>query len=398
MPGHRKAARPRGGVLAQTLAVIMCVGISGCAGVPSDGPSSMDLAFAEAEDKAAPGLPDVHVLVTLDAEALAKINAFVPRSFARDFRGSWRASGKQLIGIGDRLTVNVWEPSPDGVFSTAESRQTSLRSVVEDDGKVYIPYIGRVPAARRSVESLRSAIETGLSGKAVEPQVQVLLDDNQANSVVVMGDVSAPGQLQLPAPGLRLLEAIARAGGTRGPTYETLATVTRGDRSQSVRLGDVARIPGNNIWLWPGDTVLVLHQPRSFSAFGAVKTSGLMSFKAETMSLAEALAQAGGLNDRRADAGGIFLMRFEERELAQWLIDTGRGTAASGTHAPGMTPVIYRLDFDDPRALFIAQGLIMRDKDVLYVASHPMAELNKFLTSIVSPLLGTARSTAVLAE
>jgi hypothetical protein len=35
---------------------------------------------------------------------------------------------------------------------------------------------------------------------------------------------------------------------------------------------------------------------------------------------------------------------------------------------------------------------------VLYVASHPMAELNKFLTSIVSPLLGTARSTAALAE
>jgi polysaccharide export outer membrane protein len=63
-----------------------------------------------------------------------------------------------------------------------------------------------------------------------------------------------------------------------------------------------------------------------------------------------------------------------------------------------MTPVIYRLDFDDPRALFIAQGLIMRDKDVLYVATHPMAELNKFLTSIVSPLLGTARSTAALAE
>lgn len=398
MQGHRTPSPQLGAVIAQALAVIMCVGLGGCAGVPSDGPSATDLNLAATEAKAAQGLPDVHVLVTLDAEALARINAAVPRSFAHDFKGIWRASGKQLIGIGDRLTVNVWEPSPDGVFSTAESRQTSLRSVVEDDGKVYIPYIGRVPAARKSVESLRSAIERGLSGKAVEPQVQVLLEDNQASSVVVMGDVTAPGQLQLPAPGLRLLEAIARAGGTRGPTYETLATVTRGDRSQSLRLGDVARIPGNNIWLWPGDTVLVLHQPRSFSAFGAVRTSGLMHFKSETMSLAEALAQAGGLNDRRADAGGIFLMRFEERELAQWLIDTGRGTAAPGANAPGMTPVIYRLDFDDPRALFIAQGLLMRDKDVLYVANHPMAELNKFLTSFVSPLLGTARSTAVLAE
>ena len=392
MEGHCKPMRSR------VLALIICAAVAGCTAVPSDGPSSMELSAAEVEDAGTPGLPDVHVLVTLDAEALGKINAFVPRSFAPEFRGSWRASGKQLIGIGDRLTVNVWEPSPDGVFSTAESRQASLRSVVEEDGKIYIPYIGRVPAARRSVESLRSAIETGLSGKAVEPQVQVLLEDNQANSVVVMGDVASPGQLQLPAPGLRLLQAIARAGGTRGPTYEILATVTRGERSQSVRLGDVAGSPANNIWLWPGDTVMVLHQPRTFSAFGAVKTSGLLAFKAETMSLAEALAQAGGLNDRRADAGGIFLMRFEERELAQWLIDTGRGTAAPGEHAPGMTPVIYRLDFEDPKALFIAQGLTMRDKDVLYVASHPVAELNKFLSSVVSPLLGTARSTAVLTE
>lgn len=398
MLGNGKAVRFSPAIMARTCAVITCLGIGACTAVPSDGPSAMEIALAEAEDEGGAGLPDVHVLVTLDAEAIGKINAFVPRAFAPDFRGSWRGTGKQRIGIGDRLTVNVWEPSPDGVFSTAESRQVSLRSVVEEDGKVYIPYIGRVPAARKSVESLRSAIEAGLSGKAVEPQVQVLLEDNQANSVVVMGDVATPGQLQLPAPGLKLLEAIARAGGTRGPTYETLATVTRGARAQSVRLGDVALIPGNNIWLWPGDTVLVLHQPRTFSALGAVKTSGLLTFKAETMSLAEALAQAGGLNDRRADAGGIFLMRFEERELAQWLIETGRGTAAPGARALDVTPVIYRLDFDDPKALFIAQQLTMRDKDVLYVASHPVAELNKFLSSVVSPLLGTARSTAVLTE
>jgi polysaccharide export outer membrane protein len=355
----------------------------------------MDAALAAPEEK---DTRDLHVLAVLDAEALGKINASEARAFAPAFRGSWRGGGKQLIGIGDRLTVNIWEPSADGVFSTAENRQASLKAVVEEDGFIYLPYAGRISARGRSVDQLRSAIEKGLAGKAVEPQVQVLLEDNQANAVVIMGDVARPGQLPLPAPGLRLLEAVARAGGTRGPTYETLATVTRGERSQSVRLSDVARVPGNNIFLRPGDTVMVLHQPRSFSAFGAVKTSGLVPFRSEALTLAEALAQVGGLNDRRADAGGIFLMRFEDGELARWLIDTGRARGPAGAYGPGMTPVVYRLDFTDPKALFIAQGLSMRDKDILYAASHPVADLNKFLTSVVSPLLGTANSSVALTE
>ena len=278
--------------------------------MPSDGPSAIALERQSTEDAAIAG---AYVIASLDAQVVEELNSLAPHSFSQAFRDTWRGGGKHLIGVGDSLTVNVWEPSPDGVFSTVENRQASLRVVVEEDGLIYIPYVGRISAARRTVESLRSAIEKGLAGKAVEPQVQVILDDNQANSVVVMGDVAKPGQLPLPAPGLKLLQALARAGGTRGPTHETLATVTRGDRSQSVRLSDVADLPANNIRLAPGDNVMVLHQPRTFSAFGAVKTSGLMNFRSESMSLTEALAQTGGLNDQRADAGGVFLLRFEER-------------------------------------------------------------------------------------
>ena len=164
----------------------------------------------------------------------------------------WRETGRQTIGIGDRLIINIWEPSPDGIFSTAEQRQATLRAVVEDDGKIYVPYIGRIAAVRRSVESLRSAIEQGLVGKAIEPQVQVLVEDNQANAVVVVGDVARPGQQQLPASGLRLLDAVARSGGSRGPAYETIATVSRGGRSQSLRLDDIATSGGQTPGSPPG--------------------------------------------------------------------------------------------------------------------------------------------------
>ena len=373
------------------LAAALCA-IAGCSTLPGNGPTAMDIALHQADDKAS---PNAYVMVRLDTVALDKINFFQPVSFPREFRalgGRWHPR----IGVGDRLVVNIWEPSQDGVFATAEHKQTSLKAVVDEDGKVYIPYAGRIRAAGRKVEELRSAIEEGLRGKAVEPQVQVLLEDNQANSVVVVGDVASPGQLPVPIRGLKLMEAIALAGGTREATYETVATITRGNHSGTVRLDEVVSLPSNNIWLAPGDNVLVLHKPRTYSAFGAVKTSGLIPFKSESVSLAEALAQVGGLIDTRADAGGVFLLRLEDRLLAQWLVETGQGVGNPDAYAPGVTPVIYRLDFKNPQAFFTAQGFRMRDKDVLYVANHPTAELGKFLSTIVSPLLGTARSASTI--
>lgn len=374
-------------------ALAALVSLGGCATLPGDGPNAMDIAFHKAETI---GVPNTYVMVQLDALALEKINAFAPLSFPSEFRTMLGGTRATTVGVGDRLIVNIWEPSQDGVFATSENKQATLRVVVDEDGKIYIPYAGRIQAAGRKVETLRQAIEAGLAGTAVEPQVQVLLEDNQANSVVVVGDVSTPGQLPIPIRGLRLMEAVARAGGTREATYETVATVSRGGRTGTVRLDEVVNVPANNIWLAPGDNVLVLHQPRTYSAFGAVKTSGLVPFKTETVSLTEALAQVGGLIDVRADAGGVFLLRFESRQLAQWLIETGQGSGVLDAYSQGVTPVIYRLDFTDPNAFFLAQGLKMRDKDVIYVANHPTAELSKFLNTIVAPIIGTARNTAAL--
>jgi len=41
-------------------------------------------------------------------------------------------------------------------------------------------------------------------------------------------------------------------------------------------------------------------------------------------------------------------------------------------------------------ALFLAGTFMMRDKDVIYVANHPTAELGTFLSTIVSPVVGAA--------
>jgi polysaccharide export outer membrane protein len=46
--------------------------------------------------------------------------------------------------------------------------------------------------------------------------------------------------------------------------------------------------------------------------------------------------------------------------------------------------VIYHLDMRDPRAFFVAQNFPIENKDLLYVANAPAAELQKFLNLILS--------------
>jgi polysaccharide export outer membrane protein len=58
-------------------------------------------------------------------------------------------------------------------------------------------------------------------------------------------------------------------------------------------------------------------------------------------------------------------------------------------------PVIYRLDLRDPRSLFVSQSFPVNDKDVLYVANAPAAELQKFLNLVFSVIYPLTAATTV---
>ena len=64
--------------------------------------------------------------------------------------------------------------------------------------------------------------------------------------------------------------------------------------------------PSNNIWIYPHDTIYLYREPQTFVAFGASGTQGLFPFDAWRLSLAEALAKAGGLQDLQADPASVF--------------------------------------------------------------------------------------------
>ena len=184
--------------------------------------------------------------------------------------------------------------------------------------------------------------------------------------------------MPLTAKGERLLDAIAAAGGVRQPVGRMTVQITRGETVQAMALDAVILDPRQNIILQPGDVVTALYQPLSFTALGATGKNEEIAFEAQGITLAQALARAGGVQDARADASGVFIFRFEEPAML----------AAADNNVPttpdGRIPVVYRLDLKDPRSFLVAQGFRMRNKDVVYVANAPAAELQKFLNILTA--------------
>ncbi|GGB48971.1 capsule polysaccharide transporter [Roseibium aquae] len=368
--------------------LLFAAALSGCAALPGDGPGAINISSDEVENGSLSG---GYTMVDLSPENIEVIQHYRPIAFANQFRSVGGGGSTTVLGVGDTLTVSIWEASRDGLFSSTEEGVSAIPVVIDEAGYIFIPYAGRIRAAGLSIEGLRQSIQQKLVGKAVEPQVLVSLRDKNSATAVVVGDVMKPGVYPLPIRQTRLLDLVAIAGGSRDATYETVVTLKRGARSGTTRLEHLIEYPENNVLIAPNDNILLSHRPRTFSAFGAVKANSLVPFKTQTVTLAEALATVGGLNDNRADAAGIFLFRFEDTALIRSL----RPDLADRLAGHSAVPVVYRLSLRDPKGFFISRFFELRDKDILYVANHPTAELGKFL-QIIAPVISNTTAASNL--
>jgi polysaccharide export outer membrane protein len=133
-----------------------------------------------------------------------------------------------------------------------------------------------------------------------------------------------------------------------------------------------------NVRLQNGDVLAALYQPLSFTALGATGKNDEINFEAQGITLAQALGRINGLQDARSDARGVFIFRFEDGKLVK------SDGAPLPTAPDGTVPVVYRINLRDPRSFLIAQDFPIHNRDVIYVANAPSAELQKFLTILSS--------------
>jgi polysaccharide export outer membrane protein len=384
----------RSGLARNAFFCLFCAALlPGCADLPASG-------FLRSEvkpEKAEPGFEGMQLVDLTDAVARKVIASKSSVLFSETF-GTTPIQA-QRVGAGDVLEVNIWEAPPATLFNSSSidprlgaitSRNTTMpEQVVSQDGFINVPFAGNVRAVGRSLPEIEGEIAEKLKGKANQPQVLVRLTRNVSSKVTVVGEVNQSTLLPLTPRGERVLDAVAAAGGVKQPVNKTTIQMTRGRNVFSLPLETIIRDPQQNVPLHPGDVVTALFQPLSFTAFGATGKNEEINFEATGITLAQALARAGGLNDNRADAQGVFLFRFEPLEMMTWPRQPALVTLE------GKVPVIYRVDLKNPASFFIAQNFPIYNKDLLYVANASAAELQKFLNLVFSVIYPITAATVV---
>ncbi|WP_439892793.1 polysaccharide biosynthesis/export family protein [Ralstonia sp. 25C] len=364
----------------------MACACAGCMSIlPASGPDRTDVQGMDKRDGAAP----VNVAL-VDVTAAVAAHLQRSRSHGQFSQIGGGQATRYTVGSGDVLEVAIWEAPPAMLFvnagisaGSAMTAPTPTRAnelppqMVAADGRVNIPYAGAVQAAGRTTAEIEAEIVRRLRGKANQPQALVRIASNASSQATVVGEVRNSARIPLTPKAERVLDALATAGGASQPVNKTTLQLTRGVNTYAMPLTAVIQDPRQNIPLQPGDVLTVLFQPLSFTALGAVGKSEEIAFEAGGISLAQALARTGGLLDNRADPAGVFVFRFEDAAVL------GRASPA-GDADEAKVPVVYRVDLRDPASLFAAQRFRVEDKDVLYVANAPAAELQKFLNVVLS--------------
>ena len=383
-----------GGAIALSLAVT-----AGCStAVPNNGPVALTVEHSGVT-KSSYEIPKVNTLydvVKVDERVANNVTALGQPSLVRTF-GLGGAPGTPVVGVGDELSVTIFEAGPDGLFSTNEHKSTVVPVIVQPDGHGQIPYAGSVMFAGKTLEGARQEITKALKAKAVEPDVIVTMNKNLSRTASVQGSVRNPQIVQLglsPAP---LTSVLAMAGGAEKPSYDTYVTLTRGRKSSTVLLQSVIDNPKDDLYIIPRDKIFLTYDPQTFTALGSSGKAGRIPFETGKLSLVEATALAAGALPQLADPKGYFIFRYEYEAVYRQVVGESRfeELLSKGMMAnkEGLYPIVYRIDMSDPQSYIIAQSFPVRSKDVLYLAHHPTTDFVKF-SAIISTPISIARNVA----
>jgi polysaccharide biosynthesis/export protein len=173
---------------------------------------------------------------------------------------------------------------------------------VDIDGSITLPYIGRQAAAGLTIADLQAKIASLLKdGYLQSPQVLIDVDQFKSRAVYVTGKVRSPGKVTISGPSITLMDALAVAGSTLADASNVitvqhqkageLVTVNRRD----LELGKA----GFDVILEDGDVVNV-PGAEQFYITGMVRNSGTYVLE-PGMTIAQAIAVAGGLTERGSD-------------------------------------------------------------------------------------------------
>jgi polysaccharide biosynthesis/export protein len=289
------------------------------------------------------------------------------------------------IGPGDVLQVTVWD-HPELAAALGQTAAGANRDadagpgfLVDESGNIQFPYAGTVHVAGETVEQVQRKIYSRISKVYKSPEVTVRVASFRSSQIYVDGEIGKPGAEQINDIPMTLTQAIGRAGGFSGNANQSQVTLVRGGTTYTINFNEIiqaGRSP-NDIVLKPGDLVRVGSRDESgVYMMGEVnKPATVMPMRNGRLTLAQAISEAGSINDNTAKAKQLFVIR------------DGAGT----------NPQVYHLDATSPVSMVLANQFELQPRDVVYIDNGALVKFNRVL-NLLLPAVNAALTGALVSK
>lgn len=306
-------------------------------------------------------LPENVQVIVLDTN---NINSFTQP--ARGHSASGLPAGQPWsyrVGPGDVLSVIVFN-HPELTLPTGPERAGDAGGFqVGSDGTFAYPYIGSVTASGRSLEEIRADIATRLATYIPDPQIDVRVAAFNSQSIVISGEIETPNRQALTTVPLTLIEAINAAGGFTDEADPREVSVQRRGQVYKVDVEGFlsAGLTANNPLLRNGDVINVPRRKAEEAyLLGEVARPDVVDLSRERITLTQAIARQGGLQQPRADARGVLVFR-----------------------ASGDIYRVFQLDVSEATGLLLGTRFVLEPGDVVYVLRSPLQRWNDSISRLL---------------
>jgi len=319
-----------------------------------------------------------------------------------------KANYQYRIGKKDIINITVWD-HPELTIPSEDA--AAAGHVVDNNGRFYFPYAGKVHASGKTTGEVRDTLEKKLATFITNPQISVRVALFRSQKAYISGAVLTPTALSINDVPTTVRDAISRSGGTTPDVFTGLAYLTRGKQKISIDLNRMLKHNDNrqNFLLKNGDRLHIvgkdrlaevirkesilnpirlqfeLNKERSIArlkkelerelkseqakvfVMGEVNKPGSVKYQIEDgMTLAEAINDSGSFKEETVNPTGIFVVRKES--------------------ANDTIPTVYQLPIASVHSMLLAEQFNIRPRDIVYVTATSSVRWNKVLNQILPSL------------
>jgi polysaccharide export outer membrane protein len=324
------------------------------------------------------------------------------------------------IGVGDVITLNMQlKESLGNVLNDLIASQNSQRGfMVQDDGAVSIPDIGRLVIAGLTLQEAESNIYQRLLEVGETPSFSIEISKFDSQKISISGYVKSPGILPISLQHLYLDEAIFQSGG-----------FTISDASFIIvrlyREGSIYQVYGpeihnhnntNRILLQDGDTIIIdatdeydrvlgIRQDARAKTWGEIYAQSRTKF-ISAQNVITKMELGSIARDHVYIIGEViqqsrYTLPIANRAVLADALLAGSGGVLSSSGNPKQIYVLrggvdlknfapitaLHLDAKNAANFLLATRLELRPKDVIFVGTQPITNWNRMLNQII-PSLG----------